>query len=86
MIIGCDFHTLYQQIALMDEGRGELAERLLDHESGEAHTFHRNLQGPVRARAPHPLAWRGSALQAQKKRRSFRVLNDPRSPSLFAGI
>ncbi|MHB8411618.1 MAG: hypothetical protein ACYDDI_06680 [Candidatus Acidiferrales bacterium] len=48
MIIGCDFHTRYQQIAMMDESTGERVERRLGHESGEAHAFHRNLQGPVR--------------------------------------
>jgi len=47
-IIGCDFHTRYQQIAMMDESRGELVERRLGHESGEAHAFYRNLPGPVR--------------------------------------
>jgi hypothetical protein len=26
MIIGCDFHTRYQQIAMMDEATGELIE------------------------------------------------------------
>jgi hypothetical protein len=36
LIIGCDFHTRYQQIAIMDEATGELIERCLDHESGEA--------------------------------------------------
>ena len=30
MIIGCDFHTRYQQIALMDEATGELVERRLE--------------------------------------------------------
>ena len=36
LIIGCDFHTRYQQIAIMDEATGELIERCLDRESGEA--------------------------------------------------
>jgi hypothetical protein len=45
MIIGCDFHTRYQQIAMVDEATGELVERRLDHESGEAHTFYRGLAG-----------------------------------------
>jgi len=31
-IIGCDFHTRYQQIAMMDEATGELIERRLDHQ------------------------------------------------------
>jgi len=59
MIIGCDFHTRYQQIALMDESTGELVERRLDHESGEAHAFYRNLQGPVRVgiEATGPIHW-----------------------------
>lgn len=37
LIIGCDFHTRYQQIAMLNILTGELTERRLDHESGEAH-------------------------------------------------
>ena len=60
MIIGCDFHTRYQQIAMAEETTGELLlERRLEHESGEAHTFYRNLQGPVRVgiEATGPIHW-----------------------------
>jgi len=59
MIIGCDFHTRYQQIAMLDEATGELVERRLDHESGEAHTFYRGLSKPVRigVEATGPLHW-----------------------------
>ena len=32
MIIGCDFHPRYQQIAMMDTATGELVERRLEHE------------------------------------------------------
>src|SRR5271169_1392061 len=46
-IIGCDFHTRYQQIAMMDEATGESTERRLDHQSGEADAFYRHLQAPV---------------------------------------
>ena len=35
-IIGCDFHTRFQQIAMLDTQTGELVERRLEHESGEA--------------------------------------------------
>jgi hypothetical protein len=42
MIIGCDFHTRYQQIAMLDEATGELTERRLEHENGEAHAFYRD--------------------------------------------
>ena len=45
LIIGCDFHTRYQQIAMAREETSELlVERRLDHESGEAQAFYRNLQ------------------------------------------
>jgi len=48
LIIGCDFHTRYQQIAMMDQATGELVERRLEHQSGEAHAFYRSLPKPVR--------------------------------------
>ena len=45
LIIGCDFHTRYQQIAMAwTKPPGSLIERRLDHESGEAHAFYRSLQ------------------------------------------
>ena len=48
IIIGCDFHTRYQQIAMANEETVELLlERRFDHVSGEAHAFYRNLQAPV---------------------------------------
>ena len=46
LIIGCDFHTRYQQIAMARKETAELVmERRLDHESGEAQAFDRNLPG-----------------------------------------
>ena len=58
-IIGCDFHTRYQQIAMLDQDTGELFERRLEHENGEAHAFYRGLAKPVRVgvEATGPLAW-----------------------------
>ena len=47
-IVGCDLHTRYQQIALLDEETGELVERRLGHSSGEARTFYARLEGKVR--------------------------------------
>src|SRR4029077_4408275 len=43
----------------MDEATGELTERQLDHESGEAQAFYRDLQGPVRVglEATGPIHW-----------------------------
>lgn len=41
-------HTRYQQIAMLDEETGELVERRLEHASGEAEQFYRQLTGPVR--------------------------------------
>ena len=40
MIIGCDLHTRYQQIAMLDTETGELVERRLEHENGEARAFY----------------------------------------------
>src|SRR6202162_899343 len=48
MIIGCDFHPRYQQIAMMDTETGELVERRLEHENGEARDFYAGLPKPVR--------------------------------------
>jgi transposase len=47
-IIGCDFHTRYQQIAMLDEETGEMVERRLDHENGEAQKFYAELPQPAR--------------------------------------
>lgn len=47
-IIGCDFHTRYQQIAMLEEETEELVERRLEHENGEAQGFYRGLSKPVR--------------------------------------
>ncbi|HKQ85487.1 MAG TPA: IS110 family transposase [Candidatus Acidoferrales bacterium] len=47
-IIGCDYHPSYQQIAMLDDETGELWERQLEHETGEARRFYESLEGPVR--------------------------------------
>ena len=44
ILIGCDFHTRFQQIAMLDPTTGELVERRLEHENGEAEKFYRTLQ------------------------------------------
>ena len=48
MNIGCDLHTRYQQVAMLDTDTGELVERRLEHESGEARAFYAGLTGAVR--------------------------------------
>jgi transposase len=47
-IIGCDFHSRFQQIAILDPTTGEIIERRLEHESGEAKTFYATLPSPAR--------------------------------------
>ena len=44
MIIGCDFHPGFQQIAYLDQKTGEYGERRLSHR-GEAVAFYRSLAG-----------------------------------------
>ena len=48
LIIGCDFHTRFQQIAMVDTTTGEIIERRLEHETGEAKVFYAALPSPAR--------------------------------------
>jgi transposase len=48
LIIGCDIHTRFQQIAMLDPTTGEVVERRLEHETGEAEKFYASLPGPAR--------------------------------------
>ena len=36
ILVGCDFHSRYQQIASIDMETGDLVEKRLEHENGEA--------------------------------------------------
>lgn len=47
IIIGCDFHSRFQQIAWVDTETGEVENRRLDHESGEARSFYAGLKQPA---------------------------------------
>jgi transposase len=47
-IIGCDFHSRFQQIAMLDPTTGEVLERRLEHENEEAKKFYASLPGPAR--------------------------------------
>ena len=46
-IIGCDLHTRYQQIAVLDTVTGEVVTRRLEHENGEARAFYASLAKPA---------------------------------------
>lgn len=48
IIIGCDYHSSFQQIACVDAETGEIQERKLMHSDGEAERFYRELTGAVR--------------------------------------
>jgi transposase len=47
-IIGCDLHTRYQVIAMLEGGSGEIITRRLEHEGGEAAGFYASLAEPTR--------------------------------------
>ena len=47
MIIGCDYHPSWQQICWFDTATGETGERKLEHASGEAERFYRQLPAPA---------------------------------------
>ena len=51
LIIGCDLHTRYQQMAMVDTATGELTEKRLEHENGEAKQFYEGL--PVTGAGGH---------------------------------
>jgi transposase len=59
LIIGCDLHTRYQEIAMLDTGTGERVERRLEHENGEAREFYVGLASPARVgiEATAPAQW-----------------------------
>jgi transposase len=43
LIIGCDLHTRFQQIAMLDTETGEIVGRRLEHANGEARNFYQGL-------------------------------------------
>src|SRR6185503_10255916 len=47
MIIGCDFHPSWQQIAWLDTESGETGQQKLVHATGDAEQFYRRLGAPV---------------------------------------
>ena len=49
-LTGCDFHTRFQQIAMVASVTGEILNRRLDHGAREAHQFQAALQAPARIR------------------------------------
>jgi transposase len=46
-IIGCDYHPSWQQVCWMETTTGETGEQKLEHGSGEAERFYRQLPGPA---------------------------------------
>jgi transposase len=47
MLIGCDYHPSWQQICWLDTATGETGEKKLEHASGEAERFYRQLPAPA---------------------------------------
>ena len=47
-IIGCDFHSRFEQIAMLNPETGEIIKRRLEHENGEAKKFYATLPSPAR--------------------------------------
>ena len=48
LIIGCDLHTRYQVMAMLESETGETWTRRLQHENGEARAFYASLPAPAR--------------------------------------
>ena len=47
MMVGCDFHPSFQQVAILDTETGEIEEKSLTHASGEAAEFYGQLARPA---------------------------------------
>ena len=47
IIVGCDFHPAWQQVAWVDTKTGETGERKLEHSCGEARAFYASLPVPA---------------------------------------
>ncbi len=47
IIIGCDLHTRFEQIAMVETETGQVIEKRLDHESDEARSFYEGLSEPA---------------------------------------
>ena len=47
IIVGCDFHPSFQQVAMLDTETGASEEHKLMHTSGEAEGFYRKLASPA---------------------------------------
>src|SRR3989442_8362939 len=58
-IIGCDLHSRYQVIAVVDTDTGEMVTRRLEHENGEARPFYAGLPKPslIGVEAPGYTQW-----------------------------
>jgi len=48
LIVGCDFHPGWQQVAIFDNETGEVKECKLSHSDGQAERFYRELPAPAR--------------------------------------
>jgi hypothetical protein len=86
-IIGCDFDTRYQQIAMANDETGELlVERRLDHENSEAERFCRALPGPVRVRYPKLREHLGSIVTLMKLSTNYKDFLGHNAVYLLAGF
>jgi transposase len=67
-IIGCDFHSRFQQIAMLNPETGEIIKRRLEHENGEAKKFYAALPSPARVgmEATFDAQWFERILREQK--------------------
>src|SRR5260370_34825436 len=45
LIIGCDYHPSFQQIAFVDDATGEYGQRRLEHGNEAAQQYYRSLKG-----------------------------------------
>jgi hypothetical protein len=80
IIIGCDFHTRFQKIAMVDTEIGEITKRRLEHGNGEARAFCAALPRPARVGMEATICSRVSVSSSASSENRFRMRIAPGHP------
>ncbi len=83
LIIGCDLHTRYQVIAMLNSETGELVTRRLQHENGEAGAFYASLPAPAHAAQIRARAVRRQKTDSRDAEHLLELLSTQRFPRLW---
>jgi hypothetical protein len=72
IIVGCDFHPGWQQVAVFDSATGEIREEKLENGNGEAERFYRRVDRRERDFEPAE-EHRNAAAETRRLRKNIRI-------------